>query len=162
MIRKALDIFRGVERPRQCPNCRSTTDTRAIRNVSNAVRVSLDVTISLIRAIAGMFLFILMEDEGEHIPLTRKCHRCGSVFTRGRIKSRRLDECVRCGYSLIGNVSGVCPECGWKLRRAHKRFVRKRGTGMQNQPRQPPPTAVSDPSAPVGSQPERENPADKL
>jgi hypothetical protein len=21
-------------------------------------------------------------------------------------------DCVRCGYSLIGNTSGVCPECG--------------------------------------------------
>lgn len=129
MIRKALDIFRGVEHMRRCPNCRSTTDTRAIRNVSNAVRVSLDVTISLIWAIASMFLYIPHVDEGDHIPLTRKCHRCGSVFARGRIKSRRLDECVRCGYSLIGNVSGVCPECGWKLMRAHKRFVRKMRNG---------------------------------
>jgi hypothetical protein len=33
------------------------------------------------------------------------------------IKARRWDrgQCVRCGYDLTGNVSGVCPECGrWK------------------------------------------------
>lgn len=34
--------------------------------------------------------------------------------------SRKLYEhdpgfCGRCGYDLTGNVSGVCPECGWKL-----------------------------------------------
>jgi len=23
--------------------------------------------------------------------------------------------CGRCGYDLTGNISGVCPECGWKL-----------------------------------------------
>jgi len=23
--------------------------------------------------------------------------------------------CGRCGYDLTGNVSGVCPDCGWKL-----------------------------------------------
>lgn len=23
--------------------------------------------------------------------------------------------CKRCGYSLIGNISGVCPECGTKM-----------------------------------------------
>jgi len=25
---------------------------------------------------------------------------------------RQLGLCVRCGYDLTGNVSGVCPECG--------------------------------------------------
>ncbi|MBN1342741.1 MAG: hypothetical protein JXQ73_08690 [Phycisphaerae bacterium] len=24
-------------------------------------------------------------------------------------------HCGRCGYDLTGNVSGVCPECGWRL-----------------------------------------------
>ena len=27
------------------------------------------------------------------------------------------DVCAICGYSLIGNVSGVCPECGTKIRK---------------------------------------------
>jgi hypothetical protein len=31
------------------------------------------------------------------------------VRTEGR-KAKGL--CVRCGYDLTGNVSGVCPECG--------------------------------------------------
>lgn len=27
-------------------------------------------------------------------------------------RRRICGECVHCGYDLIGNVSGVCPECG--------------------------------------------------
>jgi len=28
--------------------------------------------------------------------------------------------CRKCKYSLIGNVSGVCPECGTPIRREHE------------------------------------------
>lgn len=31
-----------------------------------------------------------------------------------RKKSRPRDRCQKCGYSLTGNVSGRCPECGKK------------------------------------------------
>jgi hypothetical protein len=37
------------------------------------------------------------------------------AFTRGplrRWRRRRKGLCVKCGYNLTGNVSGVCPECG--------------------------------------------------
>ena len=37
------------------------------------------------------------------------------VLIRGpmrRWRRRRRGRCIRCGYSLEGNVSGVCPECG--------------------------------------------------
>lgn len=37
------------------------------------------------------------------------------VFVRGplrRWRRRRRNLCIRCGYNLEGNVSGVCPECG--------------------------------------------------
>ena len=32
----------------------------------------------------------------------------------GRIRRERRarGQCVRCGYNMTGNVSGVCPECG--------------------------------------------------
>jgi hypothetical protein len=33
-------------------------------------------------------------------PLVRRTHR------------RRTNRCVHCGYSLVGNISGRCPECG--------------------------------------------------
>lgn len=29
-----------------------------------------------------------------------------------RWRHRRRGLCLRCGYDLAGNVSGVCPECG--------------------------------------------------
>jgi hypothetical protein len=37
------------------------------------------------------------------------------AFIRGPLRRRRRQRkglCVRCGYNLTGNVSGVCPECG--------------------------------------------------
>ncbi|HXE54845.1 MAG TPA: hypothetical protein VN541_17625 [Tepidisphaeraceae bacterium] len=30
----------------------------------------------------------------------------------------RLGHCIRCGYDLTGNISGVCPECGTPVRQA--------------------------------------------
>ena len=36
-----------------------------------------------------------------------------NTFQRRRVAARRsAGLCVRCGYDLTGNVSGVCPECG--------------------------------------------------
>jgi hypothetical protein len=37
------------------------------------------------------------------------------AFVRGpvrRWRRRRRGLCVKCGYNLTGNVSGICPECG--------------------------------------------------
>jgi len=31
---------------------------------------------------------------------------------RRAIRRRQRRQCVACGYSLHGNTSGVCPECG--------------------------------------------------
>ena len=36
-------------------------------------------------------------------------------YVRGplrRYRRRRKGLCLKCGYDLTGNVSGVCPECG--------------------------------------------------
>ena len=40
------------------------------------------------------------------------------AFIRGplrRWRRRRKGLCLRCGYNLTGNESGVCPECGTKI-----------------------------------------------
>jgi hypothetical protein len=39
------------------------------------------------------------------------------VWVVKRVRRRRPKEghCVKCGYSLMGNVSGVCPECGARV-----------------------------------------------
>jgi len=41
-----------------------------------------------------------------------------AAFIRGpvlRWRRRRRGLCLKCGYDLTGNVSGVCPECGSEL-----------------------------------------------
>ena len=40
------------------------------------------------------------------------------AFIRGplrRWRRRREGSCVKCGYDLTGNVTGVCPECGTEI-----------------------------------------------
>jgi len=40
------------------------------------------------------------------------------AFIRGpvrRWRRRRTGLCQKCGYDLTGNVSGVCPECGFRV-----------------------------------------------
>jgi len=40
------------------------------------------------------------------------------TFLRGplhRRRRRRCGLCVKCGYNLTGNTTGVCPECGTKI-----------------------------------------------
>ena len=33
-------------------------------------------------------------------------------FLRERLSASGIPICVKCGYDLTGNTSGVCPECG--------------------------------------------------
>ncbi len=43
------------------------------------------------------------------------------AFIRGplrRYRRRRGGLCVKCGYDLHGNESGVCPECGTNLKQS--------------------------------------------
>lgn len=35
----------------------------------------------------------------------------------GRRRNRRLSWCLKCGYDLTGNTTGICPECGTKVDR---------------------------------------------
>lgn len=49
------------------------------------------------------------------------------AFVRGplrRWRRRRKDSCVRCGYDLQGNESGVCPECGTEVRTTRAALTR--------------------------------------
>ncbi len=34
---------------------------------------------------------------------------------RGRERARRQGLCIKCGYNLTGNITGLCPECGQKI-----------------------------------------------
>ena len=35
-----------------------------------------------------------------------------------RYRRRRRGLCIRCGYNLTGNISGVCPECGTEIKKS--------------------------------------------
>jgi hypothetical protein len=37
------------------------------------------------------------------------------AFIRSPYIRRKKGLCIKCGYNLTGNVSGVCPECGEKI-----------------------------------------------
>ena len=116
----------------ECPKC-SSADTRLVRSIRNATLIFLDF-------ILGLALWWIADGGagGSFLLATRKCRECGTKFRESKPSRRRkLDECLQCKYSLIGNVSGLCPECGWKLTRAQKRFVRKKGIdgdSVSNQP----------------------------
>jgi hypothetical protein len=56
------------------------------------------------------------------VPLWIPLVVCGTyptiAFIRGplrRWRRRRKGLCLRCGYNLMGNVSGVCSECGTEI-----------------------------------------------
>ncbi len=45
------------------------------------------------------------------------------AFIRGplrRYRRRKRGLCLKCGYNLTGNTSGVCPECGTKIEPAQE------------------------------------------
>ena len=46
----------------------------------------------------------------------RRCPYCGQWQRAKAMRRQKRGECVRCGYDLIGNVSGRCPECGQPCR----------------------------------------------
>ena len=58
------------------------------------VGVFVDQTPDYVAGVASSLLFLL--------------YRPGEVERERKAKG----PCIRCGYNLTGNVSGVCPECG--------------------------------------------------
>ena len=119
----------AMDSPYECPKC-SSNDTRLIYSVANFGRMFLGLLLNLV------FLLLLQSGtDGKFFPPKRKCRKCRTNFVEpaeARGPRRQLDECWKCKYSLIGNASGVCPECGWKLTRRHRRFLRKRGTAEES------------------------------
>jgi hypothetical protein len=46
-----------------------------------------------------------------------------SIRERRRLRRKKRNECLECGYNLTGNISGLCPECGMPVRRAIGSYV---------------------------------------
>ena len=109
----------------ECPNCHSADDHHVIRSPRNFGVAILNSLNSLF--LFGFWPFISMKRVNTPAkPLRRKCLKCGYKFLGQQPELPDFDECPVCAYSLKGNVSGRCPECGWKLPRryrAHRRLA---------------------------------------
>jgi predicted RNA-binding Zn-ribbon protein involved in translation (DUF1610 family) len=120
-------MFLMASRWVECPKCGESADTKVILSPANAVRVCLEFFVC---SIAFVMDFGGVASTGAYFPLTRRCRSCGTSFVEPREPRRakaKLDVCVKCGYSLTGNVSGQCPECGQELTDEQRRFVSKVG-----------------------------------
>ena len=121
----------------RCPHCRSHDNSRLCRTPGNIARSTFNLVIWLGLSLPLLVTLLGVLPEFDFVPVLRRCRRCGAVFSWNRVRSRKLDECVRCGYSLNGNVSGRCSECGWKLRKEHRRFVREAGIRVRTKSTNP-------------------------
>ena len=107
---------------------RSVTVWTVFATVLGALAGVTAMTYALIPAIPGIAVagLILWEPLSscagtKHIALVVACNAavyaaCGGV-TRSLLNKRQRERelaprCPNCSYSLIGNVSGICPECG--------------------------------------------------
>lgn len=104
---------------RQCPCCGSF-ETVLVDTRRNKQLVVLDwllwlVAFPLLMVIAYCFGDIV--GGGYILAVRRKCRACGEIFVRGKAKGKDARHCRRCDYSLMGNTSGTCPECGTEFDR---------------------------------------------
>jgi len=112
---------------KRCPQCQNH-ECRIERSVTNLIIV-------LYNAALYPFIFLLVAISrgglgflAEHVfvMLVRQYPECGQRFRRKPWRYSRL-KCASCHYVLIGNTSGVCPECGWALRPEHLEAVAAEG-----------------------------------
>jgi ribosomal protein S27AE len=109
----------------RCPYCNAATRLRVLWTLGNLIRVvAIGVIILAAFAVALVIETLEPADATRRIRLQRKCSRCGGRFMAGAPLVRE-PLCGSCGYNLTGNVSGICPECGWKLTRRMQRRVRR-------------------------------------
>ena len=115
----------------ECPRCHSATDHHVIRGPRNLL-------ICLLNALNAVWLmgwwpFVnWMRATTPRSALLRKCLKCGYKFLGEVPEPPNFDECAVCAYNLKGNVSGRCPECGWKLPRRHRAYRRLADRGMRD------------------------------
>jgi hypothetical protein len=109
---------------RICPYCGSG-NTRAIFGLVNAGYLFQEVIVSLaVLALAVFTGYTPHEGESRPFTLKRVCRQCRGRFWPKREQKTPINFCGQCGYNLTGNVSGVCPECGWELPEEVKQQVR--------------------------------------
>ncbi len=94
----------------------SPTDTKRWWSGFNSFNTALVPRVGWRRGIAGQggmlhFLLPFWIPSALFAAVFWSCYR-PYYLRRRRMK---LGLCLRCGYDLTGNVSGVCPECGTKI-----------------------------------------------
>ena len=103
-------------RTAKCSNCGRTGTLRTVFELDNllgvagnAILIGIDLALATI-GFGGTFNPVRFR-------IKRQCKQCGAKFV-GRSKlPPRPGVCALCGYNLTGNVSGRCPECGWRIPR---------------------------------------------
>ena len=111
-----------------CPKCRSSSCCRFMYDIGNCARVLGNGGMFVV---AVVLTLIGLGGVVEPLPFDykRECKECGTrFFALARHREHQM-ECGRCGYSLTGNVSGTCPECGWRLPARLRRVLRERQHG---------------------------------
>jgi ribosomal protein S27AE len=123
----------GMSSALECPFCSAATNLRIVASLSNLVRLAANALLLGIDAVLAVTLgSAALTEEGWPFALKRRCSRCGGKFlTKTRVL--KAPECGNCGYNLTGNVSGVCPECGWRLTRRMRQLVRRRSSRAEQQ-----------------------------
>jgi len=107
----------------ECPNCHSTDDHHVIRSPRNLGAAALNVFNSLFWL--RLWPFVSKERITTPAkPLRRRCLRCGYTFLGDVPETPDFDVCPQREYNLTGNVSGRCPECGWRLARRFRAWRR--------------------------------------
>jgi hypothetical protein len=96
---------------RTCPFCGSE-NTRAVVGLVNACYLAGVILTLLVQFILSCF--IAMDHEGSPLTFKRRCRKCNAQFRPKPVRDLSIN-CGQCGYDLTGNVSGVCPECGWRI-----------------------------------------------
>ena len=108
----------------RCPHCDATAGSRILLTLGNSARAALVLGIVVIAfVLEAVFLGGELAELTRLVKFKRRCSHCGGKFL-AKSPLPADPACGSCGYNLTGNVSGICPECGWRLTRKVKRRIR--------------------------------------
>ena len=103
-----------------CPTCETNEHVRYRRTVGNVLRVILNAILfplwSLVSGWGGAVI-------AWYPSMAFVCLQCRTRFRGEKRQGTPMDQCARCRYSLLGNQTGRCPECGWRIPRAFRRIL---------------------------------------